>query len=137
METFSLKLLTPTGLLLDEQVKSVTLPSANGQMGVLPGHTRYVGVLGVGICEVEPAEGSSRKFVIAGGFCSFGDQVLQILADSVDTKEEIDMERYGKDRKELETLVAHGSTYTPEWQQASKKLHRIEAIDRLVGRSAL
>lgn len=136
MDSFTLKLFTPNGLLLDESVREVTLPSSTGEIGILPSHTRYVGVLGIGVCEVTPVSGAKRRFVIAGGFCSFTDNVLQILADAVDTLEDVDRQSYAKDRAQLQQLVSQGSTYTPEWEQADRKLHRILAIDKLLGSAA-
>lgn len=82
-ERFTLKVFTPAGLLLEEQVSSVKLPSADGQIGVLPRHTRYSGLVGSGVLEFVPAAGGTTRSVsVSGGVSQFADDVLTLLADS-------------------------------------------------------
>ncbi len=82
-DTFRLRIFTPEGLLREEVVSSVTLPSTHGEIGVLTKHTKYTGVLGSGALTFTVPSGEKNKIEIAGGFCTFSAETLVILADSV------------------------------------------------------
>jgi len=51
-----------------DNVKAVTLPSADGEMGVQPGHEYEIAKLTPGVITVEVSEGTTAKFFTAGGF---------------------------------------------------------------------
>eukprot|EP01064_Diplonema_japonicum_P023055 TRINITY_DN33510_c0_g1_i1.p1 TRINITY_DN33510_c0_g1~~TRINITY_DN33510_c0_g1_i1.p1 ORF type:complete len:178 (+),score=65.39 TRINITY_DN33510_c0_g1_i1:50-583(+) len=51
-----------------EAVKSVTLSTGNGVMGVLPGHEYVVEKIMPGVITIEDAEGKSLKYATSGGF---------------------------------------------------------------------
>ena len=84
MADFQLKIFTPAGLLLDDTTSEVKLPSAVGEIGVLPQHTRYCGLIGDGILEFWQPGQKARRVKLSGGFCSFADQALVILADQAE-----------------------------------------------------
>lgn len=132
-ENFTLKVYTPAGLHTKVDVASVSLPSVAGEVGVLPQHTRYTGLVGTGIMEFTPsAGGQSVKMVLSGGFASFTGNVFTILADSVDSRESVDKATYATRRAEYQKVVDEGNTYTPEWELAKEKLARLNAIDALL-----
>ncbi|RMG44110.1 MAG: ATP synthase F1 subunit epsilon [Candidatus Dadabacteria bacterium] len=132
-ESFRLKIVTPAGVALDETVSELKLVSAAGEIGILPGHARYLGLLGTGVCEFRSAEdGQGKRLVLSGGFCNFSGGTLTVLADSVDFPESVDRESYGKDRGELQKIIENGDTQTPDFQYALERLKRIEAIDSLI-----
>ena len=133
-DTFQLKVFTPEGLALDDSTGSVSLPAKDGEVGILPQHVSYTGILGTGILEYAPAgSGSKKRVVVSGGFCNFSGDSLTLLADSIDFPENIDRSNYGKDRAALESVIKEGNAGSPEFQAASDKLARIDAIDRLLG----
>lgn len=134
MEPFGLKVFTPAGLAVEETVLAVSLPSASrGEIGFLPGHTRYTGTVGTGILSYQ-AENTEhlKEIAVTGGFASFDNNTLSILADDVVMRETVDLETYAEKRSELEKVVTEGSGYDPEWQAASQKLAWIEVIDQLI-----
>ncbi len=136
-EQIQLRIFTPEGGLIDEVVTSATLPTAVGQVTVLPGHASYVGSLGTGILEYTSAStASTKRLVTTGGFASMTAGVLTILADSADTIDSIDQQKYGAERSQLKAAVDTGNTFDPEWGRAQQRLQRIEAIDDLIGRQA-
>ena len=84
---FKIKVLTPSGLLLSEETDSVKLPSSDGEIGILPQHTKYSGVLGTGTLEYTVAGGAAngtvRKLVLDCGLIQFDVDTLTVLADTV------------------------------------------------------
>lgn len=130
---FTIKVFTPAGLVFQDSTSSVSLPTANGEIGILSQHTSYTGLLGTGILEYTSAEGAkSRRLVISGGFCRFSGDTLVILADSVDLPEELDKTSYSKGREELQKTVDTGDATSQEWILARDRLTRIEALDKLL-----
>ena len=132
-ETFKLEIITPIGKALDSEVASVTLPSKQGEIGVLPRHVKYCGLVGTGVLEyLEVGATSGNRLVVSGGFANFTDDGLSILADSVDTLDSVDRERYADEREEITAFLKDKDTNDAEWQYAAERLARIEAIDRLI-----
>lgn len=131
-DRINLKVYTPAGLVVDTQASYVTLPASDGDIGVLPHHARYIGLLGTGLLEYFEESGASRKMVISNGFCNFVNGTLVVLADSVDLPESVDRSRFAAERPNLEKTLQTSSLYEGETALAAQKLRRIEAIDRLL-----
>lgn len=82
MDGFKLKILTPVGVVLEEDgVTAVNLPSSDGEIGILPGHIRYSGLLGKGVLKYTKSSGTQNKVAVTEGFCNFSGDELTILAD--------------------------------------------------------
>jgi F-type H+-transporting ATPase subunit epsilon len=132
-ESFTLKVFTPAGMLLEATVSSVTVPTSQGEVGILPHHVNYVALLGTGILQYSLASGGqSSKLVVAGGFCSFDHELLTILADAADLPDSVDRAAYGTERAKLQKVLEGGDSSDPHWAIAQQKLARIEALDQLV-----
>jgi len=128
-----IRVFTPAGLLFEEEIRSVRLPSAAGEIGILPGHARYTGLLGTGIMQYEIFEtGQTVSCVVSGGFCNDSEDVLTILADSVDFPDSVDRENYDSERKNLMQIIETSNSEEPRWKDAKSRLNRIEALDDLL-----
>lgn len=131
--SFKLQVCTPKGLFLEEEVTEVTIPSSQGEIGLLPGHTEYTGLLGTGVLQFALATGgSAKRIVISGGFASFQNNVLLILSDSADSSDYIDRDTYALERSNLQKKVESEIVDSPEWTRAKAAIERIEAIDQLI-----
>jgi F0F1-type ATP synthase epsilon subunit len=117
---YTLKICTPRGTFLEEQVQEVTIPSADGEVGILPRHTSYT------------ADTSPRRIVVANGFIQFEGDTLLVLADSVDTSDSVDIDGYSSERASLQKLIETERIDSAEWARARSALDRIMAIDELV-----
>ena len=132
-ENFTLKIFTPAGLLLEEAVSTVTAPGFDGQIGLLPGHVRYTGCLGTGVLEfIEAKGGAAQKVAVAGGFCTFVEDIMTVLSDWAVLPDEISKSTYAAEREALAAVVKDSSTWEPAWETAREKLARIEAIDAVL-----
>jgi F-type H+-transporting ATPase subunit epsilon len=87
-----LRIVTPSRLVLEEDVDEVVLPGHLGAIGVLPQHTPLLARLGTGECEYSVG-GEERFLAMSGGFVEVGPDRVTILADSAELPEEIDPER--------------------------------------------
>lgn len=83
-DQFSLKVYSPAGLALETVTDEVLLPGSDGEIGILPNHARYTGLLGKGAVRYR-AEGKSNflSVKVSGGFSHFADDELSILADKI------------------------------------------------------
>ena len=88
--TFQLKVFSGRGLEVEATVRSANVPSEGGELGFLPNHCEYVGLLSTGIGEYIAASGGStaQKFIASGGIVTFSNNVLTLLADTVDLPEQ-------------------------------------------------
>jgi F-type H+-transporting ATPase subunit epsilon len=83
---------TPTRLLIDEEVDEVTAPGALGEFGVLPNHIAFLSLLAPG--ELSYRQGSNRYFLaVSGGYAEVLNNTMTVLADSAEYADEIDLER--------------------------------------------
>ena len=67
MDTLRLEIVTPEGLIFDQDVKSVTFPGEEGEFGVLPKHASLLSLLKPGVIEIELPDGKKESIVINWG----------------------------------------------------------------------
>jgi F-type H+-transporting ATPase subunit epsilon len=107
-----LDVITPERRLLSEQVDSVTLPGAGGELGILPGHTPLISELQTGVLSF--ARGTeTRRLLVSGGFVEVNEDRVSVLADFAEFPEEVDAARARTEREEAERRLA-AFTGTPE-----------------------
>lgn len=128
-KNFKLKVFTPQGLVLDVVTETVTMPGIDGEVGILPEHAQYVGVLGAGVLQYgEPASSKTARLVIAGGFASFQVNELIILADAVDFEKDIAGKNVDAEVEQLNQRLSEINAFDPEWALTQQKIKRLEAI---------
>lgn len=133
MANLTLEIFTPAGLALQDSASQVTLPADNGEIGILPDHIRYTGLLGTGLLEYYSTEEKKpKRLVLSGGFTNVSENKVTILADSIDLIDGVDRNNYAEKRSEYTELVANGVYDEPECVHARTQLARIEAIDKLI-----
>jgi F-type H+-transporting ATPase subunit epsilon len=87
-----LKVVTPSRLVLDEEVDEVTAPGVKGEFGVLPNHISFLTLLEPG--EMSYKQGTTRRFLaISGGYAEVLDNVMTVLAPAAEFGVEIDVNR--------------------------------------------
>jgi F-type H+-transporting ATPase subunit epsilon len=125
-DSIELIIVTPERQLLRESVVEVTLPGAEGQLGVLPGHAPLITELGIGELSYE-TKGSSESVAVAviSGFAEIlGDRVT-VLAETAERPEEIDISRAEEAKKRAEErLAAAASDANIDWGRAAVALQR-------------
>lgn len=125
-EFIQLIIVTPERQLLRESVAEVTLPGADGQLGVLPGHAPLITEMGIGELTYRPkAGGEVGHLAILSGFAEvLGDRVT-VLAETAERPEEIDLTRAERARKRAEErLASAASDPNVDWGRAAVALQR-------------
>jgi len=131
---FQLEIVTPEGQRADVEVDELLAPGHDGQLGILPQHTRYMAVLGVGEMAYR-VDGEWQVLAVAQGLMEVeGDRVI-ILAQTAELAHKIDVARaqLAKERAE-ERLADPDADIDLERAQASltRALVRLQAASRHV-----
>ncbi len=88
----AIEILTPSRLLLQDQVDELNVPGAEGYLGILPGHTALLTILGQGVLMYR--KGEQRQYMaVFGGYMEVNDDKVTILADVAERASEIDLPR--------------------------------------------
>ncbi|KGK86613.1 ATP synthase F0F1 subunit epsilon [Desulfosporosinus sp. HMP52] len=90
--TFSLRIVSPEGDLLKENVEFVVFPGAMGELGILPNHAPLIAGLDIGVIRYT-LNGSVKQAAIAGGFVEVVDNSAIVLADTAELGGQIDVKR--------------------------------------------
>jgi F-type H+-transporting ATPase subunit epsilon len=92
------------GVLCDE----VTLPAWRGELGVLPGHTPLIALLGIGV--VGYRDGARRQtLAVRGGFVEIAGDAVRILADEAAAPEAIDEAKSSAEKADAESRRARAA----------------------------
>ena len=119
-------IVTPERQLLRVTVTEVTLPGADGQLGVLPGHAPLITELGIGELTYRSKGGAqSDPIAIISGFAEVLGERVTVLAETAERAGEIDVERAEKAKKRAEErLAAAQSDPNIDWGRAAIALQR-------------
>ena len=82
-DIFKLEIISPEKIILSEDVKMVTLPSYEGEMGVLKNHISIITFLRPGIIRVQKKEGNINDFFAQDGTVEYFNDNLIVLSASV------------------------------------------------------
>lgn len=72
------------GTIWSGAARSLSAPASDGEIGILPGHTPVLSVLGRGSLRVTADSGSTQQWVVEGGFLSVDDDQVTVVVDGVD-----------------------------------------------------
>jgi F-type H+-transporting ATPase subunit epsilon len=106
-----LEIVTPDRLLFVGEVDAVTVPGAEGYLGILPGHAPLLSELRIGVISFRRGMRESRLFCGWGFVEVLSDQV-SVLAESAQAPEDIDVDKARADKEEAERLLRSKSPDT-------------------------
>ena len=106
-----LEIVSPVKSVYKGMVKSLTAPGVMGEFQVLYNHAAMVAALQIGIMKLVNERGEEISFSTSGGILEVKSNIISVLADTIETKEEIDADRARKslDRNE-KRLAEHEET---------------------------
>lgn len=87
MNTYHLKIATPDGNMLDEDVIALYLRGAAGDLAVLAGHTPFVTTVKPGECRVETADGTEKSGQTDGGILTVTKETVTLLSGTFQWKD--------------------------------------------------
>jgi F-type H+-transporting ATPase subunit epsilon len=96
-----LEIVSPERVAYIDEVDMVVVPGIDGELGILPHHTRLISALGVGELRIKKG-GTEQSMLISGGFVEVRPDKVIVLADLAEHSEEIDEARAVEARRQAE-----------------------------------
>lgn len=127
-----LQIITPTKLVKEVEVTSVTLPTATGEITVLPKHQPLLSLLVEGIVTYKSSEGDTM-LSIGGGYMQTDGKTMKVLVSRSYGQDEID-------EKITQEAIAHAQKILSESndkdqiREAKALLHRSIIDSKLIRR---
>ena len=119
MASFQLELVSPEKLLLSRQVEMATIPAAEGEMGVLPGHAPMIVALRGGTIAVRENGVETERLFVAGGFAEITPERVTILADEATPVAQVSRAEAERRVADAEAAYRAAATDTPERRDAA------------------
>jgi F-type H+-transporting ATPase subunit epsilon len=122
-EAIQLVIVTPERQILKETVSEVTMPGADGYLGVLPGHAPLITELGAGELTYRTTGGQTGLLAVIRGFAEVLPDRVSILAETAEFAGDIDLERAQAALKRAQERIAKGGEDI-DWDRATMSLQR-------------
>jgi len=123
-ESFQFELVSPERLLVSEQVESVVIPGAEGEMTVLANHAPVMTTVKPGVVTVRTAAGATERYCVFGGFADILPSGCTLLAESAVSTGSID-------REDLAKRIRNAREDVADAKDAATKQKAQEYLDHL------
>ena len=123
MTPFSLKIVTPDGLIFDGQAEELIVRTTSGDLGILAGHINCVAPLGMGRATVI-IDGKHRYAACIGGIVSVVGGEVTLVPTTFEWAESIDAARAEASQKRAEAVLHKKDASDTELKLAQARLHR-------------
>ena len=123
MTPFSLKIVTPDGLIFDGQAEELIVRSISGDLGILAGHINCVAPLGMGRATVI-IDGKHKYAACIGGMVSVVNGEVTLVPTTFEWAESIDAARAEASQKRAEAVLHKKDASDTELKLAQARLHR-------------
>ena len=127
MKEFHLEIVTPDGLIFDEQVESLLVRTDDGDVEFLAGHIDYMASLGTGKARIKK-DGDEKFASVSGGFVTVAGGEVKLVAITFEFADTIDLERAKAARDKANELLASAKDFASV-DLAKAKLER--ALNRI------
>lgn len=103
-----LEIVTPVRKVVDLEVDLVTVPTANGEAGILPNHAPLISAVKPGVVSYS-VKNQTERIAVSSGFVEVSGGNVALLVDSAELADEIDIAAAKTDRDEAEKALAASS----------------------------
>ena len=127
-ENFKLEITSPEKIVFSGEVKMVTLPSFEGDMGILKNHISIITFLRPGILKVKLDNENFEEFFVQDGTVEFFENVLSILSASVLNLKNVSKDFINSVNKDTENKLANKDISNHERYILNCKLNVLNQI---------
>lgn len=127
-KAFKFELVSPERLLVSEEVESVVIPGAEGEMTVMAEHAPVMTTIKPGVVTVKPASGNVQRFVVFGGFADILPSGCTLLAESAVAVEDIDRSDIARRIKEAQEDIGDAKDDASR-AKAEQFLHQLTTLE--------
>ena len=124
-----LEVITPSKAAYKGKVISVTVPGTQGNFQILSNHAPIMSSLEIGVIKIVEDDNKELIFATSGGTVEVVNNKITILAESFESKDEIDAKRAEEAKKRAQERLANRKTAKIDDLRAELALKR--AINRL------
>ena len=118
------KIVTPDGIIHDDVVDQVSIPTTMGQITVLPNHIPLISVLTAGELIIKKGEEVTNLAVSSGVIEVRPGSELYIVADTAERAEQIDIARAEAARQRAEELMKQQQIADVDYARIQAKLEK-------------
>jgi F-type H+-transporting ATPase subunit epsilon len=126
---FTLTLVTPEKkLVAGQEVDEVFVPGFRGELDILPGHAPLLTTLGIGALKYRLKGDPKLYYVaVADGYCQVNPTGVNVLAETAERPDEIDVERADRAAVEAEKVVNSANVDAADVEKMQQKILRARA----------
>jgi F-type H+-transporting ATPase subunit epsilon len=117
-------LVSPERLLLSEDADMVTVPGAEGEMGVMAGHMPLISTLKPGVIAVQGGSKGDGRYFVLGGFAEISAEKITVLAEEALPIEQMDAAMVDSRIHDAEEDILHAKT-------DAARARAVETVDSL------
>lgn len=111
--TIAIDIITPERVVFRDEIEIIIAPALDGLLGILPGHAPLVTGVKIGVCKVRK---DGREFLIStsGGILEVRPDQINLVVDTAELPEEIDVERALRAKERAEERLAQARAHIDE-----------------------
>jgi F-type H+-transporting ATPase subunit epsilon len=129
-----LTILSPERRLLERaQVEELTLTGSEGEIQILPGHAPMIGTLETGPFRYRETSGGETVGVITSGFFEVKNDEVSLMAETLELRGEIDVNRARKAQVEAEQMLRDADLDEHSFKKYQLKLERAIIRQNIAG----
>ena len=129
MKELILEVITPSKAAFSGAVKAVVLPGSAGGFEVLYNHAPIMSSLDIGLVKITEQNDSVSTYTTSGGTVQVSENKILVLAESFESKEQIDAERARKSMERAKERLA--IKFKPEIDEVRAEAALRRAVNRL------
>jgi F-type H+-transporting ATPase subunit epsilon len=126
-DTTEFELVSPERLLISAPVEMVVVPGAEGDFGVLPGHSPLISTLRPGVITIYENRQPKDAIFVAGGFAEVTPERCTVLAEQAIKIDEADRTEVESDLREARAAL-EAATEETERAAARRRVQIFEAL---------
>ena len=127
-KNFNLEIISPEKIILSEKVNSVTIPSFEGEMTILPDHIPLITFLRPGILRIEGSK--EGEYFVEEGTVEFSNNTLIILSSTIIPLENVKGENLSKMIEDSKVLLAKENLSDKAKYIVSHKIDTLSKINQ-------
>ena len=127
-DNFKFEIISPEKIIFSDNVAMVTLPSYEGDMGVLKHHISIITFLRPGILKIQKNDGNFEEFFVQEGTVEYFSDSLVVLSVSAINVKNVSKEFLDNLNKDTQDKLAHKDTTDHDRYVLNHKLDALKEI---------
>ncbi|MDQ3091812.1 MAG: ATP synthase F1 subunit epsilon [Actinomycetota bacterium] len=132
-EKFAVEVLTPEGLVFDEEVEMVSTRTGVGSIGIRARHQPLLGILDPTELRLYRSESDIVRFAQGEGYVQVADGRVLLLVEEATAPEDLDRSDLEDRRKRAEEAASSAEDNTEEQRRAQRDMRRAEVFLEIAG----